>query len=202
MKINTKTLLILSSALVIGSVGPLSSITSVKASESSSISSTENTSSNGGTLDELIDQTFGKSSPDYSGEISWTDTTIQPSSKGFTELYNELSPEDRNNFNILASHYGWSESEKAQILQSKEGIADDPAVQARWKISVIKAVFKAAAKVLGAKMGEKTLSDWVNYLTNFEGGMEDGIQSFLVNRMGWNSTAAYWTARTIVFLAF
>ncbi|ETW67312.1 hypothetical protein N577_013645 [Lacticaseibacillus rhamnosus 2166] len=91
---------------------------------------------------------------------------------------------------------------KTQFLQSKAGIADDPAVQARWKVAVIKAVFKAAAKVLGAKMGEKTLSDWVNYLTNFEGDMQDGIQSFLVTQMGWNSTAAYWTARTIVFLAF
>jgi len=202
MQFSAKKLSVLGLAIVLGSVGPLSAVTSVHAAESDTAISDSIQPNNGGTLDDLIDQTFGKSAPDYSGEINWSDTIIHPSSKSFSQLYAELSPEDKANFDTLASHYGWADSEKTQFLQSKAGIADDPAVQARWKVAVIKAVFKAAAKVLGAKMGEKTLSDWVNYLTNFEGDMQDGIQSFLVTQMGWNSTAAYWTARTIVFLAF
>lgn len=92
-----------------------------------------------------------------------------PSSKSFLQLYAELCPEDKANFDTLASHYGWSDLEKTVFLQCKAGMLDDPAVQARWKVAVIKAVSKALLKVLGAKMGEKTLSDWVYYLTNFEG---------------------------------
>lgn len=102
-------------AIVLGSVGPLSAVLAVHAAESELAISDSIQPNNGGTLDDLIDQTFGKSAPDYSGEINWSATIIHPSSNAFSQLTAALSPVHMPNLALLAAHYGWSASEKTQF---------------------------------------------------------------------------------------
>lgn len=79
----------------------------------------------------------------------------------------------------------------------------------RWKVSAIKKVIKVAkpilkkaAKKFGMKIGEKSIADFTDYLFDWEDNIQGGIESFLVNEWGWNRTAAHWTAKTIMFVAF
>jgi|GEM_PF-1696451 len=46
----------------------------------------------------------------------------------------------------------------------------------------------------------KSITNLLNYLVNFNGELEEAIQSFLVNKAGFNSTVAYWVARSFVFV--
>ncbi|RGB74915.1 hypothetical protein [Anaerococcus nagyae] len=79
----------------------------------------------------------------------------------------------------------------------------------RWKVSAVKKVIKVAkpilkkaAKKFGVKMGEKGIADLTDYLFEWEDDLQNGIENFLINKWGWNKTAAHWTAKTIMFVAF
>lgn len=67
---------------------------------------------------------------------------------------------------------------------------------------VAKPIFRKAEKKFGVKMGQKTLAEFTDYLFEWEGKIQDGIENFLVHKWGWNRKAAHWAAKTIMFIAF
>ena len=50
----------------------------------------------------------------------------------------------------------------------------------RWKLTVLKEVVKYVAKNIGVKSGEKTMIDFVNYLTDVEVHSQDGLENGVV----------------------
>lgn len=56
--------------------------------------------------------------------------------------------------------------------------------------------------MFGVKMAEKSFADFTDYLFEWQGKVQDGIESFLINSWGWNKTASHWSAKTIMFVAF
>lgn len=69
-------------------------------------------------------------------------------------------------------------------------------------IKVAKATLTKAAKMFGMKMAEKELADFADYLFEWQGDLQDGIENFLVYNWGWSRDAAHWAAKTIMFIAF
>lgn len=74
--------------------------------------------------------------------------------------------------------------------------------QKTWKITVIKEAIKYAAKLLGKKLGEKTLADFVNYLTGFEDNIQQGLENGMVKYLHVSRSTAKWVAKTVVFIFF
>lgn len=99
----------------------------------------------------------------------------------------------------MVTHYGWTANEQQEILDVKKSF-NTPTP--RIKLAIVKKVAQAVVKVLGAKMASKSVTDIVNFLTDFEGDIQTGIQSFLVQKLHFNSDVAYWTAKTVMFLVF
>lgn len=69
-------------------------------------------------------------------------------------------------------------------------------------VKVSKPIIIKAAKAIGIKISEKTFADFTDFLFDWQGNLQDGIESFLINYLNFNETVAYWTAKTIMFVAF
>jgi hypothetical protein len=57
-------------------------------------------------------------------------------------------------------------------------------------------------KLLGAKIGAKTLADMVNYITDFESGLQSHMEKAFVKYLKVDKTTAHWVAKTIIFVFF
>ncbi|MEY8736513.1 hypothetical protein AB9M75_04525 [Lactobacillus sp. AN1001] len=109
----------------------------------------------------------------------------------FVVSINNNASADVNSVDTLTSSnqvYSVNTSQELQTKQKRNG----------WKTWII----KKAAQLLAAKLGSKSAADIANYLTGFEDDLQSGIQSYLTSRCGWNSNAAYWTAKSIIFAVF
>lgn len=122
--------------------------------------------------------------------------------------YGQLSPEKEKELQGLGKEFNMTTQDlndvKALYLKNAYSVST------RWKVSAIIKVAKVAGSVMekagktfGIKVlaGKTSVKALTNFLTEWEGKLQDGIEVFLVNR-GWPRTAAYWTAKTIVFVAF
>jgi hypothetical protein len=69
-------------------------------------------------------------------------------------------------------------------------------------VKVAKPIIIKACKMFGVKMAEKSLADFTDFLFEWQGNLQDGIENFLITRWNWNETAAHWTAKTIMFIVF
>lgn len=65
-----------------------------------------------------------------------------------------------------------------------------------------KPVLNKATKIFGVKLKEKAISDFTDFLFEWQDSLQNGIEYFLANKLGWNSSAAHWAAKTIMFVAF
>ncbi|EMF0060829.1 hypothetical protein PFZ79_002686 [Enterococcus hirae] len=74
--------------------------------------------------------------------------------------------------------------------------------QKDWKVTLLKEAVKYAAKLLKRKIGEKTLADFVNYLTGFEDNIQQGLENGMVKFFHINRNTARWVAKTVVFIFF
>lgn len=134
-------------------------------------------------------------------DVKASDTTTVSSSseESFNKLYSRLTPEKKTEFNQLVNAGSFSHGEQLEILKSK--VANDNSdLQRGIKLTVVKKIALYVAKITGRSIASKPLKAFVNYLTDFEGKSETGIRNGLVKYLNFNSTAAYWTARTIVFI--
>lgn len=120
--------------------------------------------------------------------------------KEFNSLYSRLSLEKKTEFQDLVNSGLFSNDEQHQILQDK--IIQDNQISLRWKVSVIKSAAKYALKLVGSKLGEKSLADFIDYLTGFEGNIQKGIEKGLIKYAHVNKDVAYWAAKTVVFIFF
>lgn len=121
--------------------------------------------------------------------------------------YGQLSPEKVRELQELGREFNMTTQDlndvKALYLKNAYSISTRGKVGAVVKVvKVAGSVMKKAAKIFGVKLSEKGLASFADYLTEWEGKLEDGIESFLVSQWGWSSTAAHWTAKTIMFVAF
>lgn len=92
---------------------------------------------------------------------------------------------------------------KELYIQNHSGIQPKAKVGAVLKIiKVAKPIIIKGAKMFGMKMAEKGIADLTDYLFEWQGALQDGIENFLVNNWGWSTTAAHWVAKTIMFVAF
>lgn len=142
--------------------------------------------------------------------VSFADTTNNNSvivktndgTKSFDELYSELSSEKKQEFQDIVNTQGLNYSQQYQLLQDRNAQTTPSRFPSKWKVSVLKKAVEYGAKILGAKMGEKTATDFVNYLTDFEGNIQTGLENGMVKYLHVNRTAAKWAAKTVVFVFF
>ncbi|KAF0392063.1 MULTISPECIES: hypothetical protein [Lactobacillaceae] len=140
--------------------------------------------------------------------VALADTTNQTSvtvknnnnSKSFDELYSNLSSEKKKEFQEIVQTQGLNHSQQYQILQDRETQSNEPTT--RWKLSVLKKAVKYAAQLVGTKIKEKTLTEFVNYLTDFEDDMQTGLENGMVKYFHVNRTTAKWVAKTVMFVIF
>ncbi|WP_057828176.1 hypothetical protein [Liquorilactobacillus cacaonum] len=126
-------------------------------------------------------------------------TNTSSSDEDFNSMYSKLTAEKKQEFNQLVADGNFSKSEQLEILQSK--ISNDNSDRLRGiKLTVVKKIALYVAKYTGRSIASKPLKSFVNYLTNFEGKSETGIRNGLIKYLHFSKTAAYWTARTIVFI--
>lgn len=112
------------------------------------------------------------------------------------DLFKKLNKEKQNEFIELAKELNLTYQEQIQFLQEKE--ASKNQLTARWKTAII----KKAAKLLAAKIGSKSVADITDYLFEWENDLQTGMENYLVYKLGWNRTAAHWTAKSVMFILF
>lgn len=120
---------------------------------------------------------------------------------------NLLSPEKEKELKELVKEFNLSPQDEQEIRELYR--ENSNTVTTRAKIGVIKKIIKVAkpvfvkaAKLFGVKISEKSIADFSDFLFGWQDDLENGIKTFLVKNLGWNSTAAEWTAKTIMFVAF
>lgn len=121
--------------------------------------------------------------------------------------YNQISAEKERELQELAREFNMSQNDIAELRELY--LENSSQIIARIKlgpvlkvIKVCKPVLRKACIMFGVKMFEKDLVDLTDYIFRWQGKVEDGIKNFLIEKWGWNGTAADWTARTIMFVAF
>lgn len=118
--------------------------------------------------------------------------------ENFLKLYNSLSDEKKAEFAALVQENQLTADEQYQVLKD---YVNKP-LMPRWKLTVLKEAVKYAAKIVGAKIGEKTITDFVNYLTDFEDHIQDGLENGMVKYFHISRDTAHWAAKTVVFIFF
>lgn len=117
----------------------------------------------------------------------------------YKDLYDSLSEDEQAEFHQIVAGAGLNDEQQISLLQDKVDAQRNSMLRG-VKLDAVKAIAKYVAKVTGKSLASKPLKAFVNFLTNYEGKAEDGIRYALIHYLHFNSTAAYWTARTIVFL--
>ncbi|MHC9536676.1 hypothetical protein ACVQ8P_02615 [Dellaglioa sp. BT-FLS60] len=131
-----------------------------------------------------------------------TDTVADSNSnrKSFSELYSGLSSEKKDEFQTLIEHSNLTKEQQYQLLQDRYNESNQ--ITPKWKVALLKKAIKYAVKLLQIKISSKSLTDFVNYLTDFEGGLQKGLEKGLIKYVHINKTLAKWTARTVFFIFF
>lgn len=111
------------------------------------------------------------------------------------KLYNSLTNSKKQEFNILVKGANLTLDEQLEILKTREKEINH--VESKGAKS---AVVKKVAKWLAAKAGEKSIADITDYLFEWEDNLEQGAENYLVDKCGWNRTAAHWTVKTASFI--
>lgn len=135
--------------------------------------------------------------------VSASDTNVVSTESSFNELeyfYNHLSETDKETYNELIKHLDLNEQDKLLILREKATTNFEK--QLRWKISAVKKVAQVLAKFLKSIGISKGVVGITNYLFEWENDLQKGIEEFLYRYTPLNRTLAYWTAKTIMFIAF
>ena len=141
---------------------------------------------------------LGAVSPVFETFADTVPATTISTDENFLELYNSLSDEKKAEFITLVQENHLTADEQYQVL--KDYVNKPP--MARWKLAVLREAVKYAAKIVGAKIGEKTIADFVNYLTDFEDHIQDGLENGMVKYFHVNRSVAHWAAKTVVFIFF
>ncbi len=128
----------------------------------------------------------------------------QKQEKTYDELYSMLTNDKKVEFTNLLKQHDFTWNEKIQLLQSHMQANENSEVitQKNWKITLLKKAIKYAARLIGAKLGEKKLTDFVNYLTGFEDNIQQGLENGMVKFFHVNRNTARWVAKTVVFIFF
>ncbi|WP_419154233.1 hypothetical protein [Weissella viridescens] len=132
-----------------------------------------------------------------SAVVEKDDTTEQ-----IDKLFKQLEPQDQKEFKAIVRGSNMSNTEQVSVLRDKLATYQDGSqpTTAGIKIGTVKAIAKYVAKYTGRSIASKPLKAFINYLTNYEGKAQSGIQNGLVKYLHMNKNVAYWLARTIVFI--
>lgn len=131
----------------------------------------------------------------------------ETSTYNITEKSTLLSPQKEEQLMEIAKQLNLTEQEVQELrdLYNKHSSTTMP----MGKIGIItkivnvsKPIIIKAEKAIGIKISEKTFADFTDFLFDWQGNLQDGIESFLINYLKFNETVAYWTAKTIMFVAF
>ena len=117
----------------------------------------------------------------------------------YEALYGSLTKDQQDEFDQIVNGAGLSKKQQNTLLQDKSTEQHNNLMRG-VKLDVVKQIAKYVAKITGKSLASKPLKAFINFLTDYEGKAEDGIRYALIHYLHFNSTAAYWTARTIVFI--
>ena len=141
---------------------------------------------------------MGAISPTFQTFADTVPATTISTDENFLTLYNTLSDDKKAEFVAVVQENHLTVDEQYKVLNDYVNKSPMP----RWKLTVLKEAVKYAAKLVGAKIGEKTIADFVNYLTNFEDHIQAGLENGMVKYFHISSNTAHWTAKTVVFIFF
>ncbi|MCY9512239.1 hypothetical protein M5W68_20225 [Paenibacillus larvae] len=112
------------------------------------------------------------------------------------DLYKRLTKDKQKEFMEIVKGTNLNFQQQVQLLKDRKNMGQEQ--EKTLKVSLI----KKAAKILAAKLGEKSIADIADYLFDWEDNLQQGIENYLVDKAGWNTTVAHWTAKTIMFILF
>lgn len=130
-------------------------------------------------------------------------TSIQKSSKKQIDaLLAQLSAQKQAEFFEITKGAHLSKPEQISLLTSyvsehSQGTPAHPEYTNLWKLSVAKKIAEYGAKAFGIRFRIEAL----DFFLDTSNSIQNGIQRYLIS-IGWNSSAAYWTARAITFAIF
>ncbi|WP_031556628.1 hypothetical protein [Lachnospira multipara] len=121
----------------------------------------------------------------------------------------ELSNDKLKELNILATEMNLNDQDIDEIQKLyKEYHQYNQIEDSKIKAKIVKKVVKLivpltgkALKAAGVKVTEKGLADITNFLFEWEGPLQDGIEQALIS-IGAPKTVAHWSAKTIMFVLF
>ncbi|MED3352976.1 hypothetical protein P4388_31140 [Bacillus thuringiensis] len=116
------------------------------------------------------------------------------------KLYKELDVDSQKLFIEIVNGANLPYPQQVQLLQDKDRFIEEEnnSSMHTWKTALV----KKAAKLLAAKIGSKSVADITDYLFEWEDDLQQGMENYLVYKLGWNKTAAHWTAKSVMFILF
>lgn len=146
---------------------------------------------NAAELDETVEYTV---SSEESAYLDSTSALPEYKQEELDELQRELNL-SQDDVKFLEEQY---------VNYHSNSSLEESKLKAKIVLKVLKAakpVIKKACKMFGLKMGEKSFADFTDYLFEWEGDLQTGIENSLM-KVGMPKTAAHWTAKTIMFVVF
>lgn len=126
-------------------------------------------------------------------------TTTNTNDDQEDRLYNLLATSQQEEFNEIVKGAGLTKDQQVVLLTEKVS-EQRSSMQRGIKLDAVKEIAKYVAKITGKSLLSKPLKSFVNFITDYEGKAQTGIERGLIKYLHFNKTVAYWTARTVVFI--
>lgn len=91
------------------------------------------------------------------------------------DLYKRLIKDKQKEFMEIVKGTNLNYQQQVQLLKDRENMGQEQ--EKTLKVSLI----KKAAKILAAKLGEKSIADIADYLFDWEDNLQQGIENYLVD---------------------
>ena len=112
-----------------------------------------------------------------------------------------LTEEKINEFNALINEFNLSQEEQLKLLNDYKDIHSEK-IEEKWGMQVIKKAAKYAVELIGAKVAEKRIADWVDYVFEYQDRIQIAMEEACIKYFNVSENTADWVAKTLMLMFF
>lgn len=112
-----------------------------------------------------------------------------------------LTEEKINEFNALINEFNLSQEEQLKLLNDYKDIHSEK-IEEKWGMQVIKKAAKYAVELIGAKVAEKRIADWVDYVFEYQDRIQIAMEEACIKYFNASENTAHWVAKTLMLMFF
>lgn len=104
-------------------------------------------------------------------------------------------------FNALINEFNLSQEEQLKLLNDYKDIHSEK-IEEKWGMQVIKKAAKYAVELIGAKVAEKRIADWVDYVFEYQDRIQIAMEEACIKYFNASENTTHWVAKTLMLMFF